>query len=547
MLEMEPRASDGTRSLAAAIYRHGRDAPEALAVCAEGRSLTYRQLAERAAHLARRLRAAPGWESGSGAEVRGERAPARVGILASRSVDACVAVVGTAWAGATYVPLGTKLPDERLLAILSACNPLAIVADEAGAARLNGRVLQAAPRCLLALGPEPPPTVGSAGIEWLDTATGPPALEEGELAAPAPVAAGDTAYIIFTSGTTGVPKGVMIPLGAALHYIDTATRLLALRPADRAMESCELTFDVSVHNMFTTWEAGASLHVLPAVRAMSAVRFARTHRLTVWNSVPSLAGLLRQVKALGPGVLPDLRLTVFGGEQLSWQTVQAWQSAAPASAIWNLYGPTETTVYCMAQPIAGQPPVLPGRDVVAIGAVLPGSEAVVLDTDLHPVAEGQPGELAIGGVQLASGYLGAPEQTAARFRTIDGRRWYLTGDRALRDPVGTFHWLGRLDNQVKLMGHRVELEEVDAHLRFVAGADLVGTVAWPISDGDAQGIVCFVAGCATDEAGIVAALKARLPPYMIPARVVHLDSMPLNANGKVDRKALRRRLEEEVA
>jgi D-alanine--poly(phosphoribitol) ligase subunit 1 len=181
---MDPRASDGTCSLAAAIYRHGRVTPEATAVCAEGRSLTYRQLADHAAHLAGRLRAAPGWETGSAAKVRGERAPARVAILASRSVDACVAVVGTAWAGATYVPLGVSLPDERLLAMLSACNPLAIVADGVGAARLTGRVLQAAPPCLLALAREPPPAVEPARIEWLDTAASSP--QGGELAAPAP-------------------------------------------------------------------------------------------------------------------------------------------------------------------------------------------------------------------------------------------------------------------------------------------------------------------------------------------------------------------------
>ena len=543
---METKPNDGTRSLAAAVHRHGLATPQALAVSSEGLSLTYRQLAGHAARLADRLAAAPEWNAGRGIEAAGEIP--RVGILASRSAEACIAVNGVAWAGATYVPLGLRLPDERLLTILSLCNLAAIVTDEEGASRLNEPIVRAAPACVLALGRKPPAAALDGRVGWLETgsgtASGMEAPAADEYAPPSPMDHADPAYIIFTSGTTGTPKGVMIPLRAVRHFVDAMTRLLGLKASDRVLECCELTFDVSVHNMFTTWEAGASLHVLPATRTMSAVRFASLNGLTVWNSVPSLAAMLRQVKALGPVALPDLRLTIFGGGQLSRETVQAWQSAAPASTIWNFYGPTETTVYCLGQPIVSPVPLSPGRDVVAIGTPLPGCEAAVLDAEGSPVADGRPGELAIAGAQLAIGYLQAPEQTAARFPTVGGRRWYRTGDLAVRDDAGTFHWRGRLDNQVKVLGHRVELEEVDAHLRMVAHADLVGTVAWPLSEGAAQGMVAFVAGQRIDESGIIAALMQRLPPYMVPSRIVSLDSMPLNANGKVDRRALRQRLEQ---
>ncbi len=539
---MEPQDMDAVGSLAAAVHRHAVATPSALAVASAGRLLDYRQLAGQASRLAGYLAAAPGWAVPGHGNDRPERP--RVGVLASRSADACIAVLGAAWAGATYVPLGPRLPDERLLAILSRCRLTAIVADAVGASRLDGRILHAAPPCVLALGSKPSDGATEERVQWIDTDA---PWDRQTIPAPTPMVASDIAYIIFTSGTTGVPKGVMIPLRAARYYIRTITGMLGLAPSDRAMESCDLTFDFSVHNMFSTWEAGASLHLLPAARAMGAIRFARSNRLTVWNSVPSLAGLLRQVKALAPGVLPDLRLTVFGGEQLSWRTVQAWRAAAPQSAIWNLYGPTEATVFCMGLPLAGRAPMADGRDVIAIGTAFPGSEAAVLDPQGRPVADGIAGELAIAGVQLASGYLNAAEQTAARFPTIDGRRWYLTGDLARRDPDGSFQWLARVDNQVKLLGHRVELEDVDAHLRVVADADLVGTVAWPLADGDAQGLVAFYAGAVRDEAGIIATLKQRLPPYMIPSRVVRLDRMPLNGNGKVDRRALRQRLEEGLA
>jgi len=270
---------------------------------------------------------------------------------------------------------------------------------------------------------------------------------------------------------------------------------------------------------------------------MNAVKFAQNSGLTVWNSVPSLAGMLRQIKALKPDSLSALRLTVFGGEQLPEGVVEAWQSAAPNSTVFNLYGPTEATVFCLAQ--ATPLSITPGRGVVAIGAPLPGSEAAIFDPHGRPVADGTPGELAIAGVQLAAGYHGTPELTAARFPTRDGKRWYLTGDLAIKDAAGTFHCLGRIDNQVKVMGYRVELEEVDAHLRVASGADVVGSVAWPLVDGMAHGIVSFIGAPTINSASVIADLKARIPPYMVPSRVIALDKMPLNQSGKVDRHALR--------
>jgi D-alanine--poly(phosphoribitol) ligase subunit 1 len=525
-----------TFNLAGAVHRHSQARPQSLAISYEGRTVTYGELARHAARLADHLKNSPGWASNDG------RQP-RVGILASRSADACIALLGASWAGATYVPIGLQLPEERLLTLLARCKLSAIVADEQGTRLLSERLLQAGPPFICALGSRPPGQASDGRVTWLD----PEALAAGEPGSPAPVDATDTAYIIFTSGTTGIPKGVMISAGAARHYIETMTALLGLRDADRALETSELSFDFSVHNMFTTWEAGASLHLLPASRAMSAVRFARVNELTVWNSVPSLVGLLRQVKALSAAALPRLRLTVLGGEQLPNGVVEAWRSAAPASVIHNHYGPTEATVYCLSQLVCDPTPLTPGRDVVAIGTALPGCEAAVLDGAGNTVADGCPGELAIGGVQLAIGYLNAPDLTAAKFPTFRGKRWYLTGDLAMRDATGTFHFLGRLDNQVKVLGHRVELEEIDAHLRVVADVDLVGTVAWPSSDGAAQGLVAFVGARTIDDEQITMALRARLPHYMIPSRIIPLENMPLNPSGKVDRKALRQLLDQWIA
>lgn len=521
-------------NLAYAIYRHSLATPDASAVVCKGKALTYREMANRAAQLANYLTHSRDWQR--------QDEPPRVGILASRGIDACVALIGACWAGATYVPIGLKLPEERILTLLSLCKLSAIIADEEGAKLLTERLLDACPPIVIHTGSAPAtPRVGSVDLISMESLSH---LTPGE---PAPMAMHEIAYIIFTSGTTGVPKGVMIPLGAVRHYVTMIADRLGLRASDRALETCELSFDFSVHNMFSTWEVGASLHILPATTVMNAVKFARSSELTVWNSVPSLAGMLRQVKALNPGSLASLRVTVFGGEQLPESTVTTWQSAAPNSVIFNLYGPTEATVFCLSQTITNPLPLTPGRDVVAIGTPLPGSEAAVVDEHGLQVADGTLGELAIAGMQVADGYLGAPELTESRFPTLNGKRWYLTGDLATRDTSGTFHCLGRIDNQVKVMGYRVELEEIDAHLRIVTGADVVGSVAWPLVDGMARGIVSFVGVQTIDADRVITELKTKIPPYMVPNRVIALENMPLNQSGKVDRRALRQLLDTEAA
>ena len=522
----------GNFNLACGVHRHALASADAPAVVCRGVALSYGELAARAGRLAACLGAQRG-ALGDG--------PLRVGILASRSAAACVAALGACWAGAAYVPFGLKQPEERLLELMAQCRLSALITDDDGLKLLGGRLLAACPPLIIHAGDA---AAGNGGRDIVELAS----LPTVALAEPAPMAASDLAYIIFTSGSTGTPKGVMVGAGAFRHYVAAVNATLGMTAQDRVLGVSELSFDVSAHNMFATWEAGAALHVLPAAATMNAVKFAREAGLTVWNSAPSRAGMLRQVRALAPGSLPALRITAFGGEQLPVATVAAWREAAPGSAIFNVYGPTEATVGCLAQQVGEPLPVTPGRDVIAIGSPFPGSEARIAGADGQPLPDGVPGELLIAGEQLAAGYLDAPELTAAKFVFIDGKRWYRTGDLALRDSAGRFHCLGRIDNQVKILGHRIELDEIDAHLRHVSGADLVSAVAWPLVQGmpgTAHGIVAFVGAPAIDHEQVASALKARIPAYMLPRRVIAMPDLPLNAGGKVDRHALRRLLASE--
>lgn len=414
-------------NLATAIYRYSIETPDALAISYRGSMLTYKQLAERVRRVAIQLQQS--WPP----RRIGDPLP-RVGILASRSIDACVAMLAACWSGATYVPLGLKTPEERLELIMPMCGLSALIVDDDGLKLLSESVIAKAPDLIVKCSTNQ----NTSPVQTKKRIVAELQLPISTVFEPAAITAEDIAYIIFTSGTTGLPKGVMIPANAVRDYVSTIADYLELTSSDRVLETCEMNFDFSVHNMFSTWSVGASLHILPASEVINSVRFARTEALTVWNSVPSLAGMLNQVKALKPGALDQLRATVFGGEQLPSGVVTVWQTAAPNSKIFNLYGPTEATVFCLAALVTDLRQTGVERDVISIGRPLAGNDASIFDETGQEVANGEVGELAISGCQLAEGYLDDPVLTSKRFPWSSNKRWYLTGDNAILDKNGNF-------------------------------------------------------------------------------------------------------------
>lgn len=520
--------SDENFNLAYHVYKYSLEMPDAIAIAGENESITYEALAKRASQLAHFLKNSKEWDK--------HAFPPRVGILGARTIDTYVGIVAACWAGATYVPLGSKIPKERLISIMSMCDLSAIIADAEGA-----RLLSEATICPpVVIAPDAMNISKSiiANTEFVDVNR----IVSYPVAEPTMMRECDTGYIIFTSGTTGVPKGVMINLGSAKNYIENVVRILELTSADRFLCMCELTFDPSIGNMFGSWMVGGTHYIIQSNRVMNAIKFALTSKITVWSSTPSVVGLLRQVKLLHTS-LPHLRMTIFGGEQLTKGVVEAWQTVAPKTVIYNVYGPTEVAAFTHAQRVTYPISLIPGRDSLPIGTPLPGCEAAVLDESGNAVPDGIQGELAMTGVQLAIGYLNEPKMTAERFPTLGGKRWYLTGDLAVREPSGIFQCLGRVDNQVKVLGNRIELEEIDSHLRTITKIDLVGTVTWPVVDGVAQGLVAFVAAKNIDSKYVISELKKRVPAYMLPGEIFEIEQMPFSQNGKIDRKALRRILE----
>ena len=505
-------------NLAQPFFESARANPSKLAVVADGRTLTYAELLEQVTRIV-------AWLSSASSP------PKRVGILGSRSAEACAGILATAWVGATYFPISLKQPEARIIDLLGRSALDAIIADKTGATMLSSAIVKAAPKPVLALSTT---ATGVAVARYDDL---PPAPH---VDAPANSSADHIGYVLYTSGSTGTPKGVMIPNRGVEHLLRVMNAMYPLRPDDRLAETADTSFDISVYNMFAAWKTGASLHVIPATQSMGPAKFIQEHQITTWYSVPSVAAFMNRMHLLKPGCFPSLRLTFFCGEPLLTAVAEAWQQAAPNSQVINFYGPTEATVMCTGEEYG--PTATFTRDCVAIGRPFPGMKTAIAGSNSNFAGVGEPGELLLSGPQLAMGYLDDAQKTADRFVTIDAERWYRTGDLASFDERGVFHYLGRVDNQVKVLGYRVELEEIECHLRDATHSDAVAAIAWPPQG--ATGIIAFVGGYSGSLADVKSALQQKLPTYMVPTRIIALREVPLNNNGKVDRGVLRTQLQE---
>jgi non-ribosomal peptide synthetase component F len=335
-----------------------------------------------------------------------------------------------------------------------------------------------------------------------------------------------------------------------LHYVDAMVDRYDIDEHDRVSQTHDLTFDVSVFDLFVTWDRGACV-CCPGQRTMlNPGRYVRDARLSVWFSVPSVAMFMRRLGSLKPDSYPDLRWSLFAGEPLPVEVVRAWELAAPGSIVENLYGPTEATVVCALY--SWDPHTSPDeceRGLLPIGRPLENLGMLIVDEQLHEVRPGEQGELLVSGPQVTLGYWRDAEKTAAAFVVPPGLKGvhYRTGDvvRRPRRADGPIAFMGRRDQQVKIRGVRIELGEIESALRDASGVDAVAALGWPTTLVGADAVEAFVGSDDIDVVAIRAALAKRLPVHMVPRRVRALAQLPLNANGKIDRAALVKLLESE--
>lgn len=348
------------------------------------------------------------------------------------------------------------------------------------------------------------------------------------------------AYLLFTSGSTGIPKGVMVAHRNVTWFVGVMAERYGISEHDRLSQTFDLTFDLSAFDMFVAWERGACVCVPTRGEKLFPARYINDRGITVWFSVPSTAVLMKKLRMLKPGNFAGLRYSLFCGEGLPVEIASSFQEAAPNSIVENLYGPTELTIACTLYRF--DPRVI-DRDahlgLVPIGEPYPGMSALVVDETLSPVPDGEAGELIMTGPQLSLGYWQDQEKTAAAFVRVpyNGNVYYRTGDRVCRKD-NVLLYLGRVDNQIKVKGYRVELGEIEAVVRQHAPTDTAIAVGYPSGPDGVEGIVVFVSMPGRDLDAVQAAARAALPPYMQPSSMIHVDRFPLNANGKVDRRAL---------
>ncbi len=460
-----------------------------------------------------------------------------VALLASRSLAAYGGILGILGSGRGYVPLNPKFPLERTLVMLKASGCKTVIVGKECVATLATFLPQLdTPLTLIFPDPGSEPDPKSLSHHTVVRAS-----DLSNVADPSdPVVHADaTAYLLFTSGSTGVPKGVAVSQSNVVAYMEYAAKRFGFHAADRCSQNFDLTFDLSVHDLFTCWDAGATLCPYTE-QTLTPATMVDEKALTCWFSVPSVAMFASKVGLLQPGEFPTLRWSLFCGEALSATLAEAWQQAANNSILENLYGPTEATIAITWYRWNSQTsPAECVRGLVPIGWPFDGQHVCAVNEELEPVPVGESGELCLGGSQVTRGYLNDPVKTAksfVRLKHTGDQIWYRTGDLVRQDDRGCLFYLGRRDFQVKISGYRVELQEIDLVLREASQTELAVAIPWPLSDGTASGIVGVVSGSDPSlDSKVIAACQTRLPRYMVPTRIYHFPQMPLNVNGKIDR------------
>lgn len=516
------------------LVTQSQQRPDAVAIVDRGVSSTYGTIERASNRLARALK-----DAGC---VRGDR----VALMVPKSPRAITAMFATLKVDCLYVPIETRSPAARVERILNACECRVILAERSTAQLLDeivrGRHLPEIPRVgWLDGGAELPspvrPVFRAHDLEsFQDTA-----LESQNDAS-------DGAHILFTSGSTGAPKGVVITHSNVIHFVEWAVSHFGLGSDDRLSGHPPLHFDLSTFDIYGTIAAGAQIHLVPPELNLLPVQlaeFIRDAQLTQWFSAPSALLPLAKNDLVRPNDFPKLRRLLWCGEKFPVPALIYWMRRLPHVDFVNLYGPTEATIASSFHHVTA----IPSDDTaeIPIGTPCAGESLYVLDKYLRPIAPGETGDLFIGGVGLSPGYWKDPAKTGEAFVTspITGdERIYKTGDLARLGSDDLVYLLGRADSQIKIRGHRIELGDIEAALHATPGIQDAAVVAVDGSEEGEKAICCAYVAADTPDLPLMVLkkkLSKALPRHMIPTKWLALDTMPRNANGKIDRAWLKTR------
>ena len=467
-----------------------------------------------------------------------------IGIFCYRTLEAYSGIIGTLLSKNAYLPINLKLPLDKINKIIKISECPAIILGEEGVEAFSSLDQKG----LIVICPNPGKKIeklikNNKDHKYILPETIP--IEEKQQPN---INKDDPAYLMFTSGSTGEPKGIVVSHQNLSSYSSYMIKKYEFSSNDRISQAPDISFDLSIQDLFTSFLCGGCLYVLPKEVMVAPFKFINKNKLTVWTSVPSVGIFMDNLGQLVPESLPSLRLSLFCGEGLPCELASKWKRAAVNSKVINFYGPTEATVMFTSHEWE-----LDDQDkncfngLASIGKTFEHMKLKLIE-DMSEVDDGKVGEICISGPQVINGYFKDKPLTKDKFITLNNDKnqiWYRTGDLAKKGNNDNYFFVGRIDDQMQVRGHRVEMLEIDNVIRKIVGHLMAVTIP-VMEEGNniIEDIVAFSEFTENNlsEDDVIKKCRSFLPDYMIPSKIFFIEKLPLNQNGKIDKKKLHNQL-----
>jgi len=516
--------------------RSAQQFPDKVAVIDRQRAIGYRALDEQANQLAAVLRA------------NGVKKGDRVGIYLKKSIEAIAGILGVLKAEAVYVPLDPAAPPRRIAFIVGNCDMKGLVSNVKQVTSLQPELESAGGQSLACIVCADEVVTTVPGLDVTLIPWGELAVYEADISwqpvAPVTIE-DDLAYILYTSGSTGAPKGVMLSHRAALTFVNWMFETFAIVESDRVSSHAPFHFDLSIFDLFTTFKAGGTVVLVPesySVFPRNLSQFIAEQEISVWYSVPSVLTRLVLYGNLEGHVFPRLRMILFAGEVFPTKYLRRLMGLLPGVGFFNLYGPTETNVCTYYEVPALSPDQ---NEPISIGKACANSGTFVVNDQGQLAQPGEIGELYVRGPSLLKGYWGLPERTAKSlvshpFNPLWDEKAYRTGDLVREEPDGNYTFLGRRDHQIKSRGYRIELGEIETAIYSHLDVEETAVVAIPDEEigNHIKAFVRLYSGSTLTTNGLEAHCAERIPKYMLPTMIEFRDALPKTSTGKINRPLL---------